>query len=138
MIAIAAISEKLATIAARLTIACPGAPRSWASARVNGMFLPVSVFSNTNPETQGIRKIPPNSRQAMESVAGDRNAVHGPWQAGKPMPRQMHSNPGQSFTARANIACSSPALSACAGAVRAASSAGSSAPAIATAMPAST
>ncbi|MNC87267.1 hypothetical protein D3C83_29800 [compost metagenome] len=36
MIAIATIREKLATIAARLTIACPGAPRSCASARGRG------------------------------------------------------------------------------------------------------
>jgi hypothetical protein len=38
MMAIAAMSEKLATIAARLTAACPGAPRSCASASATGVW----------------------------------------------------------------------------------------------------
>ena len=92
-------------------------------------------FSKTNPETKGIRKMPPSSRQAIDSVAGDRNAVHRLRTAEERAQAQCNSNPGQTVTARANMRCSSPALSACAGAARAASSAGSSAPASATAMP---
>ena len=67
MIAIAAISEKLATMAARLTIACPGAPRSWAQASAVDARLVNGKASNTRRDTSGISRIPPTSRQAMDA-----------------------------------------------------------------------
>ncbi len=65
MIAIAAISEKLATIAARLTAACPGAPRSWASASARPGERGRGSASNTACESLGMSAMLPMSRQPM-------------------------------------------------------------------------
>jgi hypothetical protein len=64
MIAIAAIRAKLATIAARLTAACPGAPRSWATARTSDGVLNLKMPRNT-PNSIGTSSTLPTSRQAM-------------------------------------------------------------------------
>ncbi len=65
MIAIAAISEKLATIAARLTAACPGAARSCASASARPGLRGSGRRSNTVRESHGISATVPISRQAI-------------------------------------------------------------------------
>ena len=65
MIAIAAISEKLATIAARLTAACPGAPRSWEMASaIQTRFVSGSRLK-TQSEMRGINAMAPISRHAI-------------------------------------------------------------------------
>jgi hypothetical protein len=65
MIAMATISEKLATMAARLTIACPGAPRSCAQASAVDARPLSGKASNAFCDSRGISRIPPTSRQAM-------------------------------------------------------------------------
>ena len=67
MIAIAAISEKLATIAARLTAACPGAPRSCATASAKEVLDVNGICSKTHPETRGIKAIAPMRRHPIEA-----------------------------------------------------------------------
>ena len=65
MIAIAAISEKLATIAARLTAAWPGAPRSWPSASRSGGCDGNGRYLKQPCAMRGTSAIAPTSRQAM-------------------------------------------------------------------------
>ena len=65
IIAIAAISEKLATIAARLTAACPGAARSCASANAKAGLRGSGNKSNTVRDRRGTSATQPTSRQAM-------------------------------------------------------------------------
>ena len=65
MIAIAAISEKLATIAARLTAACPGAARSCARASARPGLRGTGSRSNTVRERRGISAMLPTNRHAI-------------------------------------------------------------------------
>ncbi len=67
MIAIAAISEKLATIAARLTAACPGAARSWASASANPGLRGRGRTWKIACEKRGMSAIAPMRRQAIDA-----------------------------------------------------------------------
>jgi hypothetical protein len=67
MIAIAAMSEKLATIAARLIAAWPGAARNCASARTRWGLLGKGRTSNTSCETRGMRTTAPSRRQPIEA-----------------------------------------------------------------------
>ncbi|MNC92088.1 hypothetical protein D3C83_84530 [compost metagenome] len=67
MIAIAAISEKLATIAARLTAAWPGAARSCPSARRSGGLAGKGRIEKTHCASRGTSKTAPSSRQAIEA-----------------------------------------------------------------------
>ena len=65
MIAIAAMSEKLATIAARLTAAWPGAARSCASASASPGLRGSGSASNTARDMRGMSATEPTSRQAI-------------------------------------------------------------------------
>ena len=66
MIAIAAISEKLATIAARLTAAWPGAPRSWASASEPATGCVEAEACEERPARRAASaRLLPRSRQAI-------------------------------------------------------------------------
>jgi len=65
MIAIAAISAKLATMAARLTAAWPGAARSCASASASCGDRGKGSKRNTAREMRGMSEMPPTSKHAM-------------------------------------------------------------------------
>ena len=65
MIAIATMSAKLATIDARLTIACPGAPRSCANARPSGTERGIPGSERKNVAARGISRIPPTRISAI-------------------------------------------------------------------------
>ena len=65
MIAIAAMSEKLATMAARLTAAWPGAARSWASASASCGLRGSGSRWKTAREMHGMSAMPPTRRQAI-------------------------------------------------------------------------
>ena len=67
MIAMAAMSEKLATMAARLTAACPGAPRSCAMASAAGTWRGSGSQAKNAAAVRGITATAPSRRQAMEA-----------------------------------------------------------------------
>ena len=99
MIAIAAISEKLATIAARLTVACPGAARSWPRARRSGGCAGSGSWSKTKLATSG----PAQSRPAAgrRSRRSRRPACRRPGRAARARRRRPSSaRPGQSGAMR--------------------------------------
>ena len=134
MIAIAAISEKLATIAARLTAACPGAPRSCEMASAIQTRLVRGISWKTHCEMRGINAMAPMRRHAIAEYPNTGSPFRGP-SCESAAPAIRNKRPGQACATRWNMRWSSPARSARAGGVRAASSAGSSAPAIATRVP---
>ena len=65
MIAIETISDTLATMVARLTVVCPGVPRSWSNASAAGTERGFPVRARIAAHSRGIRSSVPNSISAI-------------------------------------------------------------------------
>ena len=134
MIAIDTIRLTEATIAARLTATCPGAPRICNSASRGGAPRGRGKIASSITATRGISISVPirSSAMAMYPNKG-KPAIGGRSATSAPAPRV--TNPGHDGRSRAKARSSSPALSAGAGGERAASSAGTKLASIAVSTP---
>ena len=134
MIAIDTMSDTLATTAARLTLSWPGAPRSCASASRGAGARGSGRIERATTASRGSSISVPMSRSAMAAYpASGSPSTGGSVVAAAPM--AIAASPGQGDFRRTNACSSSPALSACAGAARDASIAGTRLPRTAAATP---